>query len=478
MTENIYMKNSYSRFLFLVAILVCSSAEISFGRFVQDPSTPIPAGQLLWQDSLDRAHLSDNAEAVTAIAGKVVVVGECTSKPRNADILIRTYDGATGAVLWEDQIDFAGFKDGGNCVTANEHIVVAGGFVSDDTLDSENWFLRAYDLVSGKQLWNVVAKRDGKFNEVHALAIRGESVFAVGAGGAECGRDKGCDQVIRSYNIHTGALLWQLQFDDGSDDDALGAATFGNILAVGSQAGIRPNDTSTAFTVRTYNTENGNLIWKDQIALQGASGMVNKVTLSDNRLIAGGMSNSDWLVRAYDISTGKLLWEDPYNLDEKSANIFDAVWQVTANHNHVAAAGYGSHKGLNRVSRDWVVRLYDAQSGKLLWNDRYDPAGKFDEAIGGVAISQGQVFAYSVVTDTMFLNMFVRAYDEETGKILWQDKFEKGHLSSATYGLRTSLALDNNRITVVGRAVMVRPEKTRDIDWIVRTYSTARPGKK
>ncbi len=72
-------------------------------------SSAIPRhGELLWQDSLDRAHLSDNAEAVTAVAGRVIVVGETTGKPKNADILVRTYDGATGAVLWEDQIDYAG----------------------------------------------------------------------------------------------------------------------------------------------------------------------------------------------------------------------------------------------------------------------------------------------------------------------------------------------------------------------------------
>ncbi len=233
-------------------------------------------------------------------------------------------------------------------------------------------------------------------------------------------------KVIRSYDLQTGALRWQLQFDDGSDDDAMSVVAFNNIIAVGSQAGIGKKDSSTAFTVRTYDANNGNLLWKDQIALQGDHGVATKVAFADGRLIAAGISNDDWLVRAYEMSTGKMLWQHSYHLAEKSVGIYDAAFQVTATQHHVAAAGYGSHEGLNKVSRDWVVQMYDAGDGKLLWEDRYDPAGKFDEAIGGIAISKGQVFAFGVVTDSTFLNMFIRAYDEETGKILWQDKFDKG----------------------------------------------------
>src|SRR5262245_27538192 len=296
-----------------------------------------------------------------------------------------------------EQVDFAGGFAAAWSVVIADNIAVVGGYGVNAAGDPD-WLVRAYDLRTGALQWEDLVNFGGD-DEVFELAVHGNRVFATGIGG-DCSSIEisNCDLIIRAYDLQHGTLLWQARFDGvGADDGGASIVALDDLVFVGGFVGIVPGDFVTVFLVQAYDAKNGRLIWQDQSDTLVGQGFATKLAARSGRLFAVGTTNDDWRVRAYDPQSGRMLWEATYSLAGSIPEVFDVAFEAAVDEQRVVVAGYGSHPGPNGVSRDWVVRAYDAKTGGVLWTDELDFAGRLDEAVGGVAIDAVQVFAYGLV---------------------------------------------------------------------------------
>ena len=116
---------------------------------------------------------------------------------------------------------------------------------------------------------------------------------------------------------------------------------------------------------------------------------------------------------------GDVLWEDRFD-----ASVFEQAFSSAAARGRLFVAGFVSTPDF---SRDFVVRAYDAQTGALIWYDRVD-RGSDDFALavttdGRTVWVSGNTRAAPGQPD---VNWLVRAYEATSGELLWQDVFDRG----------------------------------------------------
>jgi hypothetical protein len=438
--------------------------------------TPTPGharpepGTLLWQDTFNEAEGFDEPSAVAADDGIVAVVGESTNAAGELQLIVRAYDGKTGALLWQDT-NTEGIFDEGAAIAIHDGIAVVGGG-SDDVDGTTAGVVRAYALRTGRLLWDDVFASPGSFTSIQALAIEGDKLFATGLGGADCSAFElsDCNWVVRSYDLKRGRLRWATELDGEvhADDQPFAVAVLDNRVFVSGAISLDLEFTEVAFSVAAFDARSGRELWRD-VSTNGGGGAIRVATDRD-RVFVVGLDDDDWLVRRYDPRHGKVIWQDVYSLAGPLPGIFDVAWQLDVQGNSLLVSGYGSQDGPNFVSRDWVVRAYDARDGELRWMDELDFADGFDESIGGAAIRDGQALTYGIVStaDTGPL-MYVRSYDLDDGAVLWED-LEADFDNSSCFGPRISMVIDDSRLTVVGRSFFHSGPFGFGATGIVRTY--------
>jgi hypothetical protein len=119
------------------------------------------------------------------------------------------------------------------------------------------------------------------------------------------------------------------------------------------------------------------MLWHDVVT--GFSGIENKantVVVKGDLVFTGGFtsttsSTDSALIRTYDARTGGLRWQDRFDL----GNYFASVNQIAVGDDEhgdrarVFAVGRGVRADFNT---DWFVRAYDARTGIFLWQDLLD----------------------------------------------------------------------------------------------------------
>ena len=163
----------------------------------------------------------------------------------------------------------------------------------------------------------------------------------------------------------------------------------------------------------------------------------------------------DFLVRAYDAKTGDLLWERQFDV----AGGEDEANGIAVHGSRVFAVGFGGEPGQDE---DFLVRAYNAQTGDLLWGDQFDLTGSDDEA-RAVAVGGSGVFAVGFgIAANGKLDFLVRAYDAQTGDVLWQDQFDKAGNSDQAL----NVTVGGGKVFAVG----VGETAGNDGDFVVRAY--------
>ena len=163
----------------------------------------------------------------------------------------------------------------------------------------------------------------------------------------------------------------------------------------------------------------GDLVWEDQVDKAGGADGVNALAVEAGQVFAAGFGTNaagdqDFLLRAYHATDGALVWED--RVDQ--AGFDDTAFALTVGEGRVFAAGSGQRAAGNE---DFLVRAYDAKSGALLWEDQVDKAGGFD-GVNALAVERGRLFAAGFVTNAAGnFDAFLRAYEAESGALLWED---------------------------------------------------------
>ena len=295
------------------------------------------------------------------------------------------------------------------------------------------------------------------------LFVPGTTMFALSDAQLAAIDGGGSDRFAGPVAMSGGDLLWEDQFDRaGGGDQAVAVAVDRNSVFT---AGVGGTPGNWDFLVRAYNAKTGSLRWEDEFDEAGGTDSASAIILKGNRVFAAGgvtnaAGNTDILVRAYNAETGALLWEDQYD----KAGGSDRTLDITVMGNRVFLAGRVTNAAGNN---DYLVRAYNSESGALLWEDQLDKAGGSDVAIG-VTVKGNRVFVAGLGTNSAGNEDFlVRAYNAKTGALLWEDQFDKAGLDEVA----GSIVARGNRVFVGGSGI--RDAAVGDLDFVLRAYDAA-----
>src|SRR5262249_55886228 len=146
------------------------------------------------------------------------------------------------------------------------------------------------------------------------------------------------------------------------------------------------------------------------------------------------------LIRAYNPLTGRVLWE---NEIDKGDKIDDIAWAVSIDGDEVFVAGTSHAEG---ATRNMIVRGYNAVTGTLLWE--IYRAGVSPNAI---TAKSGRVFVAGSINSTNTTNIFVAAFKESNGRLIWEDTGVRGSFVDVEVQDQSVVAVGQS-----GRGLLVR----------------------
>jgi hypothetical protein len=175
---------------------------------------------------------------------------------------------------------------------------------------------------------------------------------------------------------------------------------------------------------RSPGSHAGTLLWEDRYDPSPFEQAFSVATLRDKVYVAGYVWNPpnrrDALVRVLDARTGAVEWQDQV---DRGGDEFASG--VATDHHRVFVSGTAFRPG---TDYDWTLRAYRANSGELLWEDVFDLAGRSDFSRGtALAVGAGLVFLAGYGTNAQDAGDFntdwiVRAHDASSGALVWQDQ--------------------------------------------------------
>lgn len=267
-------------------------------------------------------------------------------------------------------------------------------------------------------LWQVPIEERNVW--LSAAAARGNQVFVAGAEVID--EENRIERaIIAALDARTGALAWLAEGDPatgstgGASSESLLrdlALAQGVVLAGGFREVAGP---ATEGAVRAYDQRTGTLLWSKQIpnGFLTEVGAIGDVAYASTTVGTFGGPKSI-LLRAYDLFTGAQLWERTYG--PGAENPF--LGALAAGGRSVAVVG--SQQGSEGAGDyDLVVRVYDALTGDLRFDDVHDEAGLADTG-QAVAIQGQRLFVGGAQTpDGGDADELVIAYDLADGSRLW-----------------------------------------------------------
>jgi glucose dehydrogenase len=314
----------------------------------------VASGSLLWKDQVDTAGDADRAFALAAGAGQVFAAGFGTNAAGNQDFLVRAYDAKSGALRWEDRVDKAGLNDAAFALAVEGGQVFAAGF-GTNAAGNQDFLIRAYQAKDGALLWEDQVDHAGFDDTAFALAVGEGLLFAAGSGQRTAGNQ---DFLVRAYDVKSGALRWEDQVDPAGGFDGVNALAVegGRLFAAGFVTNTAGNFDAL---LRAYEAKSGALLWEDQVDHAGLDDAALALTVERGRVFIAGFGtnaagNLDVLVRAYQAKTGTLLWEDQVD----KAGLDDAALALAAGGGQVTAAGVGTTA---TGDMDVLIRAYDVK---------------------------------------------------------------------------------------------------------------------
>lgn len=407
-------------------------------------------GDLLWQDIVDGgAKASDIAYAVAVFGGMVFAAGEL-QKLGISSFAVRAYDSATGALVWSDRPAGEPGQDLASDVDASEQGVVVCGTVSEagagkfgvrfygltdghliwedqsqfgsaDACDvlgttvyvagnirnsttGPDFTVRAYDSATGVLLWEDQFDGGAEVGDfAHAFSIASGRLYAVGRIQQTADND---DIVIRSYDAHTGALIWHQVFAGaaGESDEAFAVAVGQGRVFVTGRASLVPGSFGDTWAVQAYNADTGKLLWADYHQQQE----VNDIIVQGERVIAVGLRREGpAVVRAYEVKTGNILWRNSFGSSFSSAMAIDTNGQLAY------LGGYATNAAVKAPA--FIVRAVDLSTGATVWQNRFK-SSKVGGRVNDIIVDSNRVYAVGLTQDTVTTvvkDFLVRVYDAQ-----------------------------------------------------------------
>ena len=179
----------------------------------------------------------------------------------------------------------------------------------------------------------------------------------------------------------------------------------------------------------------GDLLWEDELDLAGNADEARAIVAAQGRVYIAGsgiqpappvMSSRNFLVRAYDGKTGKPLWQDLFDF----AGRFDSATAIGVDGKRIYVLGIGTVRDQrpgDQGNRVFLTRAYDGKTGKLVWQDVFDHTIQTQTSeAAAIAVDGRRVYA----TGNHNGKFLVRAYDGESGAFLWQDLLDNAQANA------------------------------------------------
>jgi hypothetical protein len=123
---------------------------------------------------------------------------------------------------------------------------------------------------------------------------------------------------------------------------------------------------------------------------------------------------------------------------------------------------------------DWLIRVYDQNTGALVWDKEFDKFKQDDSSNVILACGDRVLGAGTAGTNSNapFGDWWVQSLDSSGGSLVWEDLLP----TPATYAIPQGLAVAGDRVFVTG-STSDQAGGTQDGDYIVRAYKFGSAGK-
>ena len=320
------------------------------------------------------------------------------------------------------------------------------------------------------------------YDQAYAVAASERWVATAGAHFhiGPCVRGTGCglDASLRVYDAKSGALRWTSEFDLGATADRNQAVAIAKdvILTVGTSQNVSLTNRHIWWVMSAFDARTGTLLWRDvigdkatdyypwQIALQGKTAYVTGLAGATCATGADSLS-CDQFTRAYDIATGRVIWTNRADF----AGGDDETLSVAATENGIYVAGVVG-RGPADPAGDESVRALDPRNGRVLWEDViHDPTG--DGFVFKVVADDERVVIGAISND----DWLIRAYDAETGAVLWTQTYARTGVSTpGVFDAPVQLAMQEGVVVAAGygstKVFGTEPYPKASRDWVVNGY--------
>jgi hypothetical protein len=432
------------------------------------PLNAFGQGPLLWEVQEDFHGVGATVGSMTLSGKAALIAASADDGAGGRDVVIQALRRSTGAVQWSDQ------HPGPNAliVSRQQTAFVAAPESADDPI-----LLRAYDVPSGTLLWEASTPLSfpGARPHLTDLAVGATAVVVVGyeAPALQMTMPTPLMGVATAYDRQTGTLLWQKQIAaEGLHAIAAAVVLNGNRVFVAayyrSAATYWPSAAmsyeatdSDTLSIGAYDVRSGELAWVDH----RPSTLATKLALVSGQLVFAGSQYTTaggpvTYLAAVSPRTGTTLWEG--NAPSPGHFIDLAV-------KGLRVVGVTTNQGA-----PGVVQVYHGDTGALAWEDLQ---GRTDLYALAVDLSKDDVyiggyFLGSSANGRSYTEILVRAYDGETGALLWDDR---SHGSSSGFpNAAAAVVAGPNRLFIAGYAGPDVPPRIGTppppLDVIVRAY--------
>jgi len=400
-------------------------------------------GNVLWEEEFGIGWYNTPSGVLVngdqlVITGTTVRNDESSNGFYGRDGLIGAYDVNTGGLLWSGGMGMHNYvvDYAVGVATSNQRYFVAGVYQQYETYSWPDWsFHRKYDPLDGNLEWEkpVATPRSDRLRNANSIAaVQGKffisgTVWPSDLATAGILRSGPPQAFTRGYKSDTGALVWEVQ--DPPSSAASLSVTSGNQLFVIITKGDSP-------VVRAYDVNKWAKLWQKTI---GNGKSVAAIKVSGNQLVVAGSSliktgdpnnyqtSYDLFVQSYRADTGAALWKDTPSVQGDGWATGAAIGggKVFISGAQTNAAG----------NLDFLVRAYDAVTGRLSWQSVVDKGGRdlaqaiaFNSSTGTVvAVGSGER-AVEVWFEgdpepihRVFDRFLVRAYNVNSGALAWED---------------------------------------------------------
>lgn len=184
---------------------------------------------------------------------------------------------------------------------------------------------------------------------------------------------------------------------------------------------------SSIIMVRTYDASTGVILSDDSFDLSIKEEGAEAATEQGGRIFAGGIGvdqngKSKFMLSVYDAETGKFLWEGQLNLmSVGDEGVVKVRASVTPIRHSAFLSACGAPKAFDTL---FSLRAVNPVTGGLIWQDQFAPGVRRQGRVDGVSIGTAHLKPTTTPIAHIF-DLLVRTYDHRSGVLLWEDSFEQ-----------------------------------------------------